>query len=385
MTLSFLVAGLYTGRREFFLLFFIFLFVVLYALILNLWTALSFSFVQDLSLPKVVKGSMASLKIGIYNDKPFPFTLMKIRMETVMPDEAYELRFNLAPKSNIDLTVPIHCPYRGVYGVGMTKIEVNDIFGFVKTHFDMRNLHYYRQRAIKILPKLIELPYLPARNTDARYSSVSAFHLSEDGDSYSDLRRYRPGDPLKKVHKPISARHRELYVKNYDIPLENAVLVAIDAAMEIGEGEPARYLADLACECVVALAAISMQSGFIVKLIGVDISRAMRHGRNKTQLPALCEALADLPFDGEGDLNNSLELASLGTEGLRAAYVISSAEPAAFAGALLRLQRDGCHVCCLKVSHTKDRSDGDVAMQGISCITVTPGDDIQLIMTGEYQ
>jgi uncharacterized protein (DUF58 family) len=382
---SFYIAGLYTGRREFFLIFFTLFFLVLFALILNLWTAFSFSFIQDISLPIVVKGSMVYLKIGIYNDKPFPFTLMKIRTETVLPDKTYELRINLPPNSNIDYTIPVHCPYRGVYGVGMTKIEINDIFGLVKTRFDMRSLSYYKHRSIKILPKLIELPYLPTRDTDARHTNVSALHLSEDGDSYSDLRRYRPGDPLKKVHKPVSARHRELYVKTYDIPLENAVLVAIDAAMDIGVGEPARYLADIACECAVAIAAISMQSGFNVEFVGADVIRVMRRGRNKEQLPAICEALADIPFNGEGDLNYALESVASNVEGLRAAYIISSSEPAVYADALLRLQRDGCFVCFLKVSHTKAKSESESSLLGINIITITPGDDIRLILTGEFQ
>jgi len=385
LILSFLFAGLYTGRREFFLLFFILLFVLLYSLALNLWTLLSFSYIQNLSLPSVVKGSAVYLMIGIHNDKPFPFTLMRILVNTVTGDENYELYFTLSPKSNIDFNIPVHSPYRGVYDVGMTKIETNDIFGLVKTRFDMRKLSYYKQQSIKITPKLVELPYLPARNTDAKYSGGAFLRLSEEGDSFSDLRRYRPGDPLKKIHKPISVKYRKLYVKNYDIPLETAILVAIDPAMDVGEGEGARYLADTACECVVAIAAISIQSGFAVEITGIDMSFSMKRGKHRELIPALCDTLAMLPFDKTGDLNRSLELAASGYDGYRAAYIISSSGSAPFSGALLRLQREGCRIYNVKVSHSKEQFDNDTPVAGIISIPVTPKDDIRAVFTGEMQ
>jgi len=377
----FLFAGLFSGRREFFLLFFIMLFVALYALALNIWTALSFSYVQELSLSSAVKGASPSLKIGIYNDKPFPFTLMKILVETVMPDKRYELRFNLSPQSNIYFTVPVICPYRGVYSVGMTALEINDIFGLVGTRLDMRNLSYYRQRSLKILPRVVELPFLPARSPDAKYSGSGPLRVSEDGESYSDLRRYRPGDPLKRVHRPVSARLRELYVKSYDIPLETAVLVTVDTDMDTGAGEGARYLADMACECAAAIAAISLRSGFTVEMTGADYTRPLRRGRRQDDLHALCDTLAVLPFGNGGDLNKALELAASRAGGLKAAYVISTAGPAAYAGTLLRLQREGCHVCCLRIAHVKDRLDGDSSVPGVTCIPITPSDDIRVAIT----
>jgi len=394
----FLVAGLYTGRREYFLLFFIMGFVLVCAFALNLWTFYSFSFIQELSQPSVVKGSVVNIKIGIYNDKPFPFTMMKILTETVLPADIYELSFNLSPMSNINFTIPVTCPYRGIYHVGMTKIEINDIFGLVKTRFDMRRLSYYRQQPLKILPNVIELPYLPTRNADAKFSGAAAMRLADDGDSFSDLRRYRPGDPFKRVHKPVSARKRELYVKSYDIPLETAVFIAIDPFMDIGEGEYGRYMADKACECMTAITDISLRSGFTVEFAGVDLSRSMKRRSKREILSALCDTLAELPFNKKGDFGRLLESVLIGAGGCRAAYVISAADPAEHAGALLRLRREGCHVCCIKISGAVHYTEGDqhpdnvlsnesneVHISGISCITVKPGDDIRTVLTGDHQ
>ncbi|MCL2056974.1 MAG: DUF58 domain-containing protein [Oscillospiraceae bacterium] len=372
------IAGLFTGRREFFLLFFIMLFCALYALALNIWTAFSFSYIQELSSASSVKGSALELKIGIYNDKPFPFTLMKIITETVVPDKNYELRFNLPPQSSINFTVPVTCPYRGIYEVGMTKLEINDIFGLICTRLDMRSLSYYRKRTVKVYPRLVELEYLPSRTADAKFSGKSALRVSEDGDSYSGLRRYRPGDKLVRVHKPVSARMRELYVKSYDVPLETSVLIAVDTAADIGTGEPARYLADTACECAAAIAAVCLRSGFSVEMAGADISRPFIRGQKTNSFPAIREALAVLPFDGKGDFGAALSLAASKAGGFRAAYVISAAPPDDFSGALMRLRREGCRVLFLRTAHTKDREGGS-AVPGVSCVGVTPGEDIRLL------
>ena len=385
LIILFLFTGLLTGRREFFLLFFIFLFVVLYALVLNIWTILSFSYIQDLSLQAVVKGAVAHLKLGIYNDKPFPFTLMKVLVKTVSPDRIYGLEFNLPPNSNINFSVPLICPYRGVYGVGMTRIVVNDIFGLVRTRYDMRSLPYYKMKQLKILPRIIELPYLPTRNTDAKNTGKTAIRFSDDGDSFSELRRYRHGDPLKRIHRIISARKRELYVKSYDIPLETTALIAIDTAMELGTGEQRRYLADLASECAVAIADICMRTGYTVEFAGVDLSRSFRRRSKREVLSALCEKLAEQPFKGEGDIKSELESASVRAEGFRAIYVISTAQPSSFADVLFRLKKEGCHVCYVKVSGADEVTDHDGNVPGISFIPVSLGDDIRLVMLGEFR
>ena len=378
-----LIAGLYSGRREFFLLFFIMLFVVICAFALNLWTIFSFSFIQDLTQQTVVKGSVTYLKTGIYNDMPFPLTMMKIHVDTVTPDDVYELHFNLSPKSSISYMIPVSCPYRGIYDIGMTTIVTNDIFGLARTRFVMRSLPYYRQRSIKILPNVVELPYLPTRSADAKYSGAAALRLAEDGDSFADLRRYRPGDPFKRVHKPISARKRELYVKTYDIPLETTVLIAIDPAMDLGEGEYKRYMADLACQCAAAITDISLRSGFTVEFAGIDLTRSFKRRSKREILSVLCDALAELPFDGKGDLNRELEAVLSGSGRLRAAYIISAANPAAYTGTLLRMQREGCHVCCLRIAAAGYHAESDESLPGISCIPVKFGDDVRAVLTGE--
>jgi uncharacterized protein (DUF58 family) len=368
-----LFAGVLRGRRECFALFFIMLFVTLYTLALNLWTALSFSYIQELEAQSSVKGAATALKIGIFNDKPFPFTLMKIRVETVLSDQNYALTFSLAPQSHIDFTVPVLCPYRGIYEAGMTVLEINDIFGLVKTRLDMRKLSYYRRRELKIYPRLVELPHLAALTADAKFTG-GATRLSEQGDSYSELRKYRPGDPIKRVHAAVSLRRRELFVKTYDTPLETAALIAIDTSLAT-DNEPARYLADIACECAAAIIACGLRSGFSVELAGFSRVSASDGGRG---FQALYNALAVMKFGG-GNLAESLVPAAR-AGGYKAAYIISHCGPGVYAGVLQTLRNSGCQISYLRLSHSGERLESDSAVPGVVCVPLTPADEVGQVL-----
>lgn len=374
---GFLFAGRLTGRREFFLLFFLLVFVALYSLCLNLWTVFSFSFVQEVSEPVAVKGSVPRLKIGIYNDKPFPFTKMRIRVDTVMLSERNLLSFNLSPRSHIYFDLPLHCAYRGVYGVGMTALEVNDIFGLLKNRFDLRSLPYYRQRTVKIYPRLTALPYLPARQPDAKYAGRSAGRASEEGETYADLRKYRPGDPMKRVHRVASARRGELYVKTYDIPIETAAMIALDNRLGGETGEEALYLADLACECAAAVAYYCLRAGYVVDLVEAGPGRPAIKGRSRQDFPKLYDALAVMPFRVEGDLGAALERESRSARNLRAVYVISGRPAEEFADPLNRLSREGCAVRLIAVSAGGDAVQDTSGLPGVRCISLSVGGSVE--------
>ena len=69
-----LLGGMINGIRAYYLVFFFQLALVCISLALNLWTILSFSYVQQIDEKRAVKGGFCQLHVGIYNDKPFPFS-----------------------------------------------------------------------------------------------------------------------------------------------------------------------------------------------------------------------------------------------------------------------------------------------------------------------
>lgn len=382
MAVLFFAARL-TGRRELFLLLFMMAFVVLYSVALNMWTIFSFSFLQEISERKAVKGQTLRLKIGIYNGKPFPFTMMRIRVETALPSEKIALGFNLPPQSHIYYDLPLHCAYRGVHMAGMTTIEVNDIFGLIRINYDMRTLPYYRQRELLVLPRLTATPFLPARMRDAKLAGGGASRLSTSGDSYAGLRQYRPGDSPGRLHWPVSARTRELYVRHYERPSEASALVALDNSPAF-DGEDALRYADLACECAAAIANYGLHSGFAVQMICADANRPVIEIHDRHEFAAFHEYLARLAFGQGGDIAGAIRAQVRADGAPRAVYALVARQNEGLCRALSELARAGSSVKCFFLSPDGTRAQYDASMlPGVSCRVVAFGGDIAAALTSE--
>lgn len=385
MAVLFLAARL-TGYRGLFLLLFMMMFVVVYSVALNLWTIFSFSYLQEISERKSVKGRTVQLKIGIYNGKPFPFTMMRIRVDTVLPSDKIVLGFNLAPKSHIYYDLPLHCAYRGVHKVGMTTIELNDIFGLVRFNFDMRSLPYYRQREPAVLPRLTALPLLPARIRDTKRAGGGSPTTAGGGDSYAGLRQYRPGDSPARLHWPASVRARDLFVRHYERPVESSVLVAIDTSA-VFDGEDALRYADLVCECAAALANYGLQNGFAVRIVTADIARPVAEVCSRRDFTSFYESLVTLPFGIDGDLAVSLRAQTRMHDAPRAVYALTARPDENLSLTLTDLARTGCGVKCYFISpgniDTSRQIRNITPLPGVSCRNIYFGEDVALALSGD--
>ena len=294
-----LLVGCITGRREFFLLLFIMGFVLIFSLCLNVWTARSFCYFQEAEKKVCVKGDQTHMRVEITNDKPFPFSLICVTMLPIARSQVAYERFSLLPDSRIVFTVPLPCPYRGIHSVGIAKLEINDSFGLVKTNYDLIEKPYYRHIEVKVYPQLTELHVLPAAGNDSKQVGNANLWYAEQGESFAGLRPYRPGDPLKRVHRAVSSRLREWYVRTYDLPLETSVLIMLDTTAAFETEEEGLYLGDLVCQCAAAIARYGLKTGH--RVIYRDISRASALIlKSPGDFPRLNDRLAGLNFESEG-------------------------------------------------------------------------------------
>ena len=297
-------AGRITGRREFFLLLFIMGFVVLFSLSLNLWTARSFCYTNEVDKKVCVKGDQTFMRVAITNDKQFPFPLIYITMIPIARSRVAYERFSLLPSSRIIFTVPLSCPYRGIHNTVITTLEINDSFGLVKTNFNMLDLPYYRHIEVKVYPQLTELGALPASGGDSKNIGNAGMWSTGQGESYAGLRPFRPGDPFKRVHRAVSLRRRELYVRTYDQPLETSVQIILDTIAEYATEEDGLYLSDLVCQCAAAIARYSLKTGYRVIYRDSGLASAMELKTVK-DFPKLYDSLAGLRFDADSSSADS--------------------------------------------------------------------------------
>lgn len=269
--------SLYSGSRFSWLLFLVQALLLLAALGVNMWTAWSFSYIQELSSGQGEKGQTVGLHIGIYNDKPFPFTRMSVTVEAPDPAEKQTLPIDLAPNASCSFDLRLGLPLRGEFKVGMTKLELRDVFGLLPMGFDLRRLPYYRQRPLLVLPRVREFA-LPSGD-GARTVESGGLSIGAGQEELASLREWAPGDRMSRIHWAATARTRTLFARQYEDPAGGRCLIYLDCRELSDEG------ADLLTECAATLLYAHLSQGDTVDL---------RSGVAKDVPPDRAFTLADL-------------------------------------------------------------------------------------------
>jgi len=315
--------GLYSGSRFCWLLFLVQSLVLLAALGINIWTACSFSYMQELSAGQGEKGESIRLHIGIYNDKPFPFTRMRVTVEALDPAENQVLAIDLAPRADCSFDLRLGLPRRGEFQVGMTRLEMQDVFGLLPMHFDLRRLPYYRQKKLLVLPRVREF-HLPAGPVP-RMMGNGRSAAGAGQEEFSYLRSWTSGDRLSRVHWAATAKTRELLVRQYEDPVGGGCLVYMDCRT-LDEA-----LADRLAECAATLLCAHLERGEPVSLLaeGQQPQRAFVLG----ELSGLREWLALLPFHQSGSPAGDLAQAVM-AEAYGRVYLLGGAYDGELARAL---------------------------------------------------
>ena len=100
---------------------------------------------------------------------------------------------------------------RGIYDFSDISLEANDLFYIFKS---VKNIH--NKLYIKVYPKVYDLSNINLSGRDSYENLINSKSGIDDFTLIKDIRKYNTGDNLKKVHWKLSAKHGELYVKNFD-------------------------------------------------------------------------------------------------------------------------------------------------------------------------
>ena len=137
-------------------------------------------------------------------------------------------------KSSLQWRAHAICKQRGNYRFGPWELLTGDPFGLFKV-----TLSYAQQEEILIYPPLAVLPQqmLPRGRSQG---DDRPLHQPLQAESLSALssRLYAPGDPLRRIHWPTTARHGTPFVKTFDPESASTVWLIpdLDSAAQRGEG-----------------------------------------------------------------------------------------------------------------------------------------------------
>ena len=128
------------------------------------------------------------------------------------------------------------CERRGLYTIGPTDLHTGDPFGI----FEVR-LTYSATVNMMVMPPIVTLPEIQIAAGGKIGEGNNITKSWDHTVTASGVREYMPGDSLRYIHWPTSARSKDLFVRIFDsTPTSDQwIFLDMNKAVHAGEGENA--------------------------------------------------------------------------------------------------------------------------------------------------
>jgi uncharacterized protein (DUF58 family) len=264
------------------------------------------SLVREMRFGWAQVGDALQERFTIKNDSRVPALWVAVIDHSNLPGYDASIVQATGLKSSVAWLKPGTCERRGLYILGPTSLETADPLGFYSLRID-----YFASSTMMVTPPIVSLPEIniaPGGRAGEGRLRVKAL---EETTSAATVRSYMPGDSLRLIHWPTSARQDELFVRTFESNPSSDwwIFLDLDKDVQVGEGEDSTM--EHAIILTASLANRGLQGGQSVGLV--------MHGQELVWLPP---SLGD---DHRWDILRSLALVEAGNYSL--AELLESARP----------------------------------------------------------
>lgn len=255
--------------------------------------------------------------ITVINDSTLPKIWLELQdMSDFSSAVASRVITHMGRKTRQSFSAITAANKRGIYGLGPTRVFASDIFGI-----------FYVEKILPVKKTLLVTPLvIEVQKPTRAYGYITGGkptrkRIAEETVYPSSVREYQPGDPLKRIHWPSTARTNRFMVKEYDFNPQTSVVFFINASSQIHWQEKTHhkrqhpwvlenrnekhlpkssmdYLATIAA----SLARYYIHQGLMVGLYSNDrMGISLTPDRNERQYLRILESLAMIQGDGEVD------------------------------------------------------------------------------------
>ncbi len=123
---------------------------------------------------------------------------------------------------------------RGVFHIGPTTVRFSDPLGLFEV-----TCHYPYVREVLVFPPVLPNLVVQVPTGGGHGTTTSRQRDLAETAAIGGIRDYRPGDPIRRVHWPLSMHHGSFQIKEFDEEKGSDVWLALDLdhAVHTGEGE----------------------------------------------------------------------------------------------------------------------------------------------------
>lgn len=182
----------------------------------------------------VVAGDRLREDFVLTNTSPLPVLWARVRDGSAVPGYAAHRVESVGGGQARRWTYAGVCQRRGVFRLGPTDLEMADPCGFFQvTH------HYPAATTIMVYPRAAYLPDLQLPRGRAPGRATTVERAAEDTITIGGLRPCLPGDSLRRIHWPSTARHDALMVREFEREPTGDLWLVVDMDAAVQASRPA--------------------------------------------------------------------------------------------------------------------------------------------------
>ncbi|HWQ42186.1 MAG TPA: DUF58 domain-containing protein [Desulfosporosinus sp.] len=200
------------------------------SLLITIFAGCGVTAVLEIKSASVQKKEALAFRLKVKNSS---FMACRVSVKLVirnelLQEEQTETLFITAGRTGQTVEQVLSSQYCGKLDCCLTELRIYDYLGL----FPFRPKTDQRQsRAVFVLPSLYPLTNIDRGSKVLQDAESDVFSPSKAGDDPSelfDIREYRNGDRLSRIHWKLSDRHDRLMVKDFGLPISTAVLLLFD-------------------------------------------------------------------------------------------------------------------------------------------------------------
>jgi len=217
-------------------------------------------------------GDQLEERFTLTNRSIFPALWIEIYDQTDMPDyQANQVR-GIDQKAEVRWFKRSICTRRGLYTFGPTTLKIKDPLGFFTL-----TIQQTKSIAMLVMPPIVSLPNIDVAPGGRAGEGAPRIDASEKMVSTSNVREYYPGESLRWIHWPTTARKNELYMRVFEGAPAGDWWIILDLDAQVQAGEGLESTLEHGVILTASLANLGMKSGRSVGLI--------THGEKLVWLP----------------------------------------------------------------------------------------------------
>jgi uncharacterized protein (DUF58 family) len=255
---------------------------------------LSLKYHQEFSTEHPVKGEWVAHRLALSNETFLPLHHVRVRFKAVHPgmaEQQPDFQAYLRARGRLEREYRIHCPFRGIYTVGLQTLEAQDPLHL----FTLRRPVWYR--TFYVYPRVLPLKgFTTGLERSERLSQGSSTGAVPDYALFSRLRSYRRGESLRHVSWKKFAATGHPYLKEYDTSAEPGVSIYFDLREMDLPVLKALETEDVSVEILVALVKFYLDAGVPVSVHAPGRSLFHFRGSSPTDFQAFHKATMELLF-----------------------------------------------------------------------------------------